>query len=249
MTLRVLQVSDCHVSADSETLYRGLNARANLERVLDSAREWRPDLVLATGDLSEDATAASYDWLEDALATLEAPILALPGNHDDPQLQRQFFPMTATEAPLVLHADTWRLVLLNSSVPGMIAGRLSRSALALLDNELAADGAPVLLSLHHQPLPVGSPWIDRYPLQDPAGLLDIIERREVVRIVTWGHVHHAVALRIGAAAALGSPSTASNSLPGQDRFSADPNGPAARWFELEENGQWKTGLIQPGAAI
>ena len=51
-----------------------------------------PDLLLATGDLSEDGSRTSYLALRNYLKPLGIPVLALPGNHDDPGLLAEVFP-------------------------------------------------------------------------------------------------------------------------------------------------------------
>jgi len=243
MTLRVVQLSDCHVAADPGEAYRGVNARANLLALLEPVRQWRPDLVLATGDLSEDGSAGSYGWLAEQFHSLATPVLALPGNHDDPVALKHHFPATAFEAPLVLHGESWLVVLLNTAAAGEISGRLGSARLDALDQVLGGNPKPTLIALHHQPLEIGSPWIDRYPLLDPADFWQVLDRHPQVRLVIWGHVHQDCSFERGGVIGLGSPSTASNSLPERECFTHDPTGPACRWLKLETDGAFATGLI------
>ena len=90
--LRVIQVSDCHVPQNPRTPYRGLNADRNLISLLPAMRHWQPDLVLLTGDVSEDGSPASYGRVSAHLSTVGAPALALPGNHDDAAVMRRATP-------------------------------------------------------------------------------------------------------------------------------------------------------------
>jgi len=241
--LKIVQVTDCHVSADPHAEYRGFDPRASLESLVEPLRAWAPDLVLATGDLSEDASDASYAWLAETLSGLRAPILAIPGNHDDPAVMRPHFPDTAVNAPLVLEQDGWQLVLLNSATPDAVPGRFDERQLALLDHALADSAYPKLVALHHQPLAVGSPWIDQYPLLDPGAFWSVLDRHPAVKLVIWGHVHQAVSLKRGGIMALGSPSTVCNSLPDAEVFTPDPGGPACRWLKLMADGGVETGLL------
>lgn len=243
MTLRLAQISDCHLSREPALRYRGIDPYRNLERVLQEVRAWSPDLLLATGDLSEDASAEAHAWLAARLAPLAVPVLALPGNHDDPQRLRGHFPLTAVEAPLVHDTAHWRLVLLNSVIAGQIPGRLDERALEALDALLAERACFHLVALHHQPLPTGSAWIDRYPLLEPDGFRNLIGRYPGVRVVTWGHVHQAFDEQHGATHWLSAPSTASNSLPGRARFTPDPAGPGFRWLVLADDGAVETGVV------
>ena len=243
--LRVIQITDCHVSATADALYRDCDPRASLREVVQTAIQWSPDLVLLTGDLAEDGSEAAYAWLADAFAGFEVPILATPGNHDDAELMQRYFPRTSIEEPEVF-SDTWRVVVLNSAKPNEISGSFTAQQMASFKRVLEADSTPVMVALHHQPVPVGSPWIDRYPLLDPqrfwAALSDNVE------LVCWGHVHQALTVKPpGDHAILGvsGPSSVSNSVPERERFTLDKTGPACRWFLLQDEGGFRTGLLRP----
>lgn len=242
--MKIVQLSDCHVSAAEGPTYRGSDPRAGLRRVIDRVIDWAPELVLATGDLSEDGSEESYAWLAAELGRIPARLLATPGNHDDAAAMRAFFPDCAVDAPLTVSAD-WDVVLVGSAKPGKIGGRLEPEQLRVLDDTLLTAERPALVALHHQPWPVGSPWIDRYALEAPEALLDLLARHPRVRLVLWGHVHQDVRIEAGPVTGLGAPSTVSNSLPGRERFTVDPSGPACRWLELEAGGRFRTGLLRP----
>ncbi|MGD2131133.1 MAG: metallophosphoesterase [Lysobacterales bacterium] len=243
-TLRVIQVSDCHVSADPQTTYRGTRADRNLRSLLPALRRWQPDLILLTGDVSEDASAAAYGRVSALLDTVGATVLALPGNHDDGAVMQRYFPSGPWTGLYERGARRWNIILLDSTVPGEISGLLREDTLERLETSLRRQaGAPALIALHHQPVPVNSPWIDRYALEEPGPFLDILDRFPSVRCVTWGHVHQAFESERNGVALLSGPSTAANSLPNARAFTADMSGPACRWLELDVNGEMRTGLL------
>jgi len=247
MSLKIIQLSDCHVSASPDAVYRGIDPRATLQSLLPRVRDWSPDLVLLTGDLAEDASAGAYAFLRDALAKIDAPVISIPGNHDDPAGQGRYFPATATETPLVRIAKGWKLIMLNSAAEGRIEGVLSEAMLEGLGTALRQAPVPTMVVLHHQPVPTDSPWIDRYALREPEAFWSIIDQYESVRAVCWGHIHHDFEALRGEVCLLGAPSTSRNSLARQKRFTGDPAGPAARWFELGADGRLGTGLLRPSA--
>src|SRR5690606_32961889 len=84
--LRVVQLSDCHLFAEESGKLLGLETQFSLDRVLELIRAEQPriDLILATGDLSQDASQASYERLQRALAGFNTPTYWLEGNHDKP---------------------------------------------------------------------------------------------------------------------------------------------------------------------
>lgn len=242
--LRVIQLSDCHVAADPGADYRGQNAERNLAAVLTAAENWRPDLILLTGDVSEDASAPSYRRVSERLVETRVPVLALPGNHDDPQVMRNFFATGPWDGPHVTAVGNWRLILLDSTERRRVSGLLDQPSLDWLESEFQTHGeCHHLVALHHQPVEVGAPWIDKYRLESPEPFLRLVEQASSIRGVTWGHVHHEFRIRRRDVEFFSAPSTAANSLSGTDRFTYDAAGPACRWLKLWPDGRLDTGLL------
>ena len=242
---RLAQISDCHLPASADKPYRGLRADTGLEQVLAAVADWRADAVLVTGDLSEDASEPSYQRLAGCIAELNVPVLAIPGNHDLPALMQRYFPQgpyPPYPGSTVLQAGDWQVLLLDSARPGRVDGSIDAQQLEQLEHQLQS-GVPALLALHHQPVAIGSPWIDKYALDQPAALLEFVAGHPEIKAVLWGHVHQAFDRRIGNARYMSAPSTAANSLPGHERFTHDPAGPACRWLELFADGRLETGIL------
>src|SRR5690606_39780085 len=77
------------------------------------------DLLLATGDLSQDGSAASYRTFLRMAARIPAPLRAFPGNHDLHDPLRGI----AGDSPLlepVVDCGAWRIVLLDTAVPDAV---------------------------------------------------------------------------------------------------------------------------------
>jgi len=85
--IRILHLSDTHLSGEG-TLHHGMvDTTAALRRVLDrAAAVGRLDLVVASGDLSDDGSEASYRVLRDLLEPWAdargAAVIYTMGNHD-----------------------------------------------------------------------------------------------------------------------------------------------------------------------
>ena len=127
---------------------------------------------------------------------------------------------------------------------GRIDGRIrSEDIHAVQQHLLSEPDRPNLLALHHQPVKVDAPWIDRYMLDSPDEFMKLVEDSENIAAVVWGHVHHAFEARLGATRLLAGPSTAANSMAKTARFEFDPAGPACRWLELYPQGWLETGLF------
>lgn len=90
--MRLLHVSDWHLGRSTGTVSRREDLVDVLEQTTGVARDFRPDLVLHTGDLF-DGPRPGVEDLQIACDTLRqlaevAPVAVLAGNHDSPQLLR-----------------------------------------------------------------------------------------------------------------------------------------------------------------
>jgi len=246
--LRILQITDCHLPAGPELPYRGINSHESLNLLLESVHEFaqgfKPDMILATGDLSEDGSQGSYDWLKKYLGEFNLPVLALPGNRDEPGLLAENYQGSPVNNVEVTEHGDWQIIRLNTTLPGTPAGRIKDDNLVELEQILSQDSGRLrLIALHHQPVPVNSPWSDKYRLQEPEGFLRLIDQCEDVKAVVWGHVHQDFVEDRNGIKLMSGPSAARNGVPGMPNFIADTTGPACRWLELGADGSVATGII------
>ena len=117
-TVRLVQITDCHLVADPVALLRGVDTGATLAAVIERVRAEAPppDLVLATGDLSQDGSVESYRRLKVLFARLDAPVHCLPGNHDDPATLSAVLPGDGVHVGRGIVRGNWQIVFLDSTV-------------------------------------------------------------------------------------------------------------------------------------
>src|SRR3989441_12049366 len=136
----------------------------------------RPDLVLATGDLTDSGRAEEYAHLRELLAPLPMPVYFIPGNHDERGALRAAFPEHAYLRqwdPFVQYAiDDWplRIVAIDTVIAGEDGGRLDDDRLGWLEKILYLQGEqPALLITHPPPLPKPVGHLDQVglPRRDP----------------------------------------------------------------------------------
>ena len=114
--------------------------------------------------------------------------------------------------------------------------------LQLLEQALATATSPVLVCLHHHPVPVSSDWLDRIGLDNAGDFFRIIDAHPSVRGIVWGHVHQQFdGLRRGVRL-LATPSTCAQFLPHSQDFALDGRPPAFRTLELTADGSIVTDL-------
>lgn len=244
-TLRLVQLTDTHLYSDADGRLLGQNTRQTLELVLEliSATYWPVDRVLLTGDLVQDESREGYRYLEQRLARLGTPCNGLPGNHDIFGLMTEAFASGTISVAPNIRCGTWNIIFLDSTVPGTEGGHLSAVQLQRLEAGLAANPkAHTIVCLHHQPVPVGSAWMDTMALDNPKDFFSVIDRSTQVRGILWGHVHQSFSGRRNGVALLGTPSTCIQFAPGSEHFAIDSLTPGFRWLELNPDGSITTGI-------
>jgi len=138
----------------------------------------------------------------------------------------------------------WRIVLLDSCLPGSASGRLSANALDQMDEALGtAEGRHCLVTLHHHPLAMSSRWLDRVGLENADEFFHRLDRHHNVRAVVWGHVHQVYDGLRKNVRMLATPSTCAQFVPRADEFAVDPRPPAYRTLELNSDGSLLTEVV------
>jgi Icc protein len=224
----------------------GVTTQATLEQVLALLRSgphWPPDLILATGDLVHDYSPIAYRRLQGMLAALEVPVYCLPGNHDLPELLAAYLDTGWVHTQPALVQGGWALVFLDTSRAGSAIGHLSEAELAHAAATLERYRAlPTLVCLHHNPIPMGSAWMDSMQVDNGSDLLAILDRHPQVRGILWGHVHQEYAAERKGVKLLAAPSTCVQFVPQNDAFGVDAVPPGYRWLELAADGSIRSGV-------
>ena len=243
--VRLTHLTDPHLYGGENELLRGIATLPALEATLANARQrdWPPDALLVTGDLVQD-DPAGYAHFRRLLGALRLPVLCLPGNHDEPEAMRRELDGAPFVVGGVVDVGLWRIVLLDSTIPGSAAGCLSAQSLAALQSALAsAAQRHALVCLHHHPVSMESDWLDRVGLQNAGEFFAIVDRHPNVRGIVWGHVHQSYdALRKGVRL-LATPSTCAQFLPRAEQFAIDRRPPAYRTLELNADGSILTDVV------
>lgn len=183
-----------------------------LAALLDDLAEQAPDHLAVTGDLVNLSLPAEFEAAAAFLARLGSPerVSLVPGNHDRlvrldwARSWRLWAPWLAGDEARPEDFDAfptlrrrWPLALVGLSTavptpPTFASGRLGGAQLERLDGllaGLAAEGARVVVLLHHSPLPGHNRA--RKHLSDAAALRDLLARHGAA-LVLHGHDHRFV---------------------------------------------------------
>ena len=214
----IAQLSDPHLCPPGKLYQSVLDTNARFAEALAQVARLSPDLVILSGDLAEHGAPQEYALARELLSPLAAPILAIPGNHDDREAFRaglsglpNLIPLTET-GPLHATAEgPVRVIGFDVTVPGDHHGLVTPDHAAWLDTTLsAASDTPTLLMLHQPPFATGIGFADEYRCYGEDLLADTLLRHPQVIRVLAGHVHRFTLTEFAGRPALTAPATSTS---------------------------------------
>ena len=194
--MKIAQISDLHFGCTIPEVVSALHA---------SLRTLAPDLVIASGDLTQDGTPAEFAAARDFFTTLAPPVIAVPGNHDLPGFDAMRFvapfrryrrfiaanlePDRRTALVDIKCLNSARMILPH---PNWANGAVSARQCRDIETFFSGSTTPWRMAVLHHPL-VSSPEL---PLD-----VTVFGRQRALRtlkaqrvdLVLAGHQHHAFA--------------------------------------------------------
>lgn len=240
----LVQFTDQHLFGDPSRALRGVQTLPALQATLAAAAAdiSACDAVLATGDLVND-DPGGYTHIRDEFGALGKPVLCIPGNHDDLPAMHAALSAAPFQLGGCFDAGAWRVILLDSTIPGETGGAMSQATLRQLDDALrSAPDRHALVCLHHHPVAMKSRWLDTVGLANPGDFFEVLRRHRQVRAVLFGHVHQALDEMRDGLRVIATPSTCSQFKPLSDDFAVDDAPPAWRTLQLHADGSLTTAL-------
>lgn len=216
--MRILHLSDCHLPRREGVDAQGLDARAILSGLLrDCDRIDGLDLVVVSGDVADDGSREGYAAARALIGGFAGargvPHAYCVGNHDDRAafaavLGSGHFDQAGQPAgtlagspdgprAAVSEVDGYRIITLDSLVPGQVQGHIGPDQLTWLHGLLsrpAPEGSVVIL--HHPPIAPDQEPQRSVNLRNAADLASALEGSDV-RAVLCGHFHAQLAGRLG----------------------------------------------------
>jgi 3',5'-cyclic-AMP phosphodiesterase len=187
--LKIAQISDIHIGP-TDAPFQNIDVRANFLRGLESIRQWKPDLLIISGDIAADeGELTAYLWVRSVMASYDQPYLYMAGNHDDVDVMHK-----------VLHLSDYyqngmfyykheicgkTLLLLDSSKDYLPEVQLKWMVENANDTQ-----KEVVLFIHHPPALCGSLFMDSlYPLRNIEETHRYLEKCPNIQSIFTGHYH------------------------------------------------------------
>ena len=242
-SVRVLQLTDCHLFADPNRDLLGVKTSESMDAVIDAVLEqnFDFDFVTVTGDLSQDYSLRSYEHFAQKIARLQKPVFFLPGNHDDGPLMYRIFDKLGVNIAKNVITPKWQYIFLNSEVYAVAHGWILRDQLDYA--AYCAHRSPsqhVCILVHHLPLLVGSRWLDTQTMHNSDEFNTYIHRINNVRAIVSGHIHQEYDETIRDVRYIATPSTSIQFTPRSVNFSLDYLSPGWRYLTFKPDGSIDT---------
>src|SRR5688572_2871322 len=92
---RIIQMSDLHLLAEINDTLLNVPTHESVKSLIDLI--WhdstKPDLIILSGDISQDGSKNSYLHAINLFKKLNLPIYTTPGNHDDNSVLMHLLPL------------------------------------------------------------------------------------------------------------------------------------------------------------
>lgn len=236
----ILQLTDLHILKEPGDTMSGVDTEYTFKQVLEYAlaKHKNTDLILLTGDLTQDPHKPSYQRIYQELKKHHLRSICFPGNHDDLEMMQQVFSDEQINCNKHIKFKDWQIICLNSQIPGSHSGRLNADELDFLRTTLDTQAdLNTLVAVHHHPVPTNSQWMDTMLIENSDELFSLLENYPQVKVMICGHIHQQLEIEKQDIAILGTPSTCFQFTPQKKDYSVDITDPGYRLIELYPNGR------------
>lgn len=195
--MKIVQISDFHLYKDpTQRLFGLVNTNDTLLDVLEVVKKEKTDLVIASGDLSDDGSKESYQRLKSYLNNLDCDIYAIHGNHDNPDNFNHYLIGGNIKNSKVFKSDFFTLIFIDSYKHGFSSGFITDDNFVELESNLKENDNCILVIHHHffalkNIEPKTDNILDRYILENGQRLIQMINcYQSKIKFCITGHVHN-----------------------------------------------------------
>ncbi len=177
----IVQISDVHCGP--------MFLRERLRTAITEINSMRPDIILVTGDLTENGLISEFKLAQKELKKLKADkIVYLSGNHDYRStgylLFKEYFPFTQ-----VTETDEAVIVVVSSARPDRDDGEIGNRQNLWLEKTLEKyKNKTRIVAIHHHVVPVPDTGADQITVVDAGDALRSLTKSKA-NLVLCGHRH------------------------------------------------------------
>ena len=159
-----------------------------MNRVIVELNDLEPDVVICSGDLTNEGYRQEYkNWVAYA-ERIRAPMYTVPGNHDARNVGYLHFEELVGPRDWSTDVHGVRLVGVDSSEPDLNEGQIGRERYGWIHEHFDVPAELKVFVLHHHLLPIPGTGRERNIVYDAGDAIECLQRAGV-RLVLSGHKH------------------------------------------------------------
>ena len=159
-----------------------------MNRVIVELNELEPDVVVCTGDLTNEGYRQEYKNWAAYRDRIRAPMVTVTGNHDARNVGYLHFEELIGPRHWSTDVRGVRIVGVDSSEPDINDGQIGRERYDWIKQEFGVPAELKIFALHHHLLPVPGTGRERNIVNDAGDALECLQRAGV-DLVLAGHKH------------------------------------------------------------
>jgi 3',5'-cyclic AMP phosphodiesterase CpdA len=181
--MNVIHISDLHVSSPNYKKVWG-------DKVVGFVNSKEPDLLLISGDLTNDGHLHEYEMWRDFFSRFNvSDCVIVPGNHDAMNDGWELFEEMVGPRHPVWSNDQVVVQGIDSSEPDIDDGNVGRHNYPVIRETMASAGGRVkMMMLHHHLIPIPGTGRERQIPTDAGDVLGVV-RECGIHVVLSGHRH------------------------------------------------------------
>lgn len=207
----IAHISDLHISDNAFD-------EAVFMQAVTEINNLQPDMIILSGDVTNNGYYRQYQQAIKYLDMFDAPLFAVPGNHDARNLGHQSFEELIGESSWKLtKEDDFMVIGLDSSSPDEDRGHVGNPQRMWMEHQLdqcVINDLSSIIVLHHHVIPIPDTGRERNVLSDAGDLLKTLTTHEV-DLILCGHKHVPNVWRINDTIVVNAGSISSNKLRGK----------------------------------
>lgn len=188
--IKVAHITDTHLLKDSSLTLNQINPVARLKKIISIVEKRKYDLVIFTGDISDDGNENSYNLFFDSIEILSHPCIIISGNHDNATTLNAMQENKKTCIPiskLPITINNWNFLFLNTNVTNQPYGEIKQDDVILMKSTMEKLTGKICVIMHHPVFPSYIGNLDQYNVKNPEYFLSLCENK--IDLVICGHIH------------------------------------------------------------
>jgi 3',5'-cyclic AMP phosphodiesterase CpdA len=194
--MRIIHISDFHLPGSARQKVEGVYPHRHLQAAVEEIRRQKPqpDLVVLGGDLLNNGKQGKYQDIRELFASLNVPVHAVLGNHDELESFQKTFAehlRSGGSGYYSFDQEDQHIILLRSAGTGRGHGEMDEEQLLWLNEDMRQNQKKsTLIFMHHPPVDIGIPWLDKIRLINADEFWRILPpHAQNIRGVFVAHLH------------------------------------------------------------